>query len=154
MAPSVMRDINGPDWPLGNIVVAVPGTPVNIMSLVDPALGSAPEKLLPSPLSGEYSIRCWKILFQPYKVGAGPPAFALNTGNIYVVRAGVTPGVGNKTDTGAVIAILPPGALTTPPPGFMLDMPANTFNTLNPYRYFIDADTAADACQVTLIIAG
>lgn len=144
MAISVLKDRQGPDWPLGNIVVPTPGTPVRITSLIDPTNVNAPESA-PTATSGEYTERCQQIIFQAYKVGAAPPAFALNTGNIYVLRVSGS-GSNNKTDTGVIVAILTPGQTFT-----LASAPMNR-NVFSPYRYYIDADTTLDACQVTMII--
>lgn len=148
MANSVLRDRTGFDWPLGQIVVTVPGTPVGIMSVVDSTSANDPNNLTPggTAAADEYTVRCNQILFQAFKVGLGPPALTPNTGNIYIVRKGAGGGSGNKTDTGVIVAVLTPGQSIT------LGSPAMNRNDISPYRYSIDADTANDACQVTLII--
>jgi hypothetical protein len=50
MAAGIQKNRFGPFWPLGSIVVVTPGTPVNMMSLVDPSLINAPSQLVPSGL--------------------------------------------------------------------------------------------------------
>jgi hypothetical protein len=152
MANSVLRDRQGPDWPLGNIVVPTPGTPVRITNLVDATAADAPETAVGGPtptgasgVGDEYTYRANQIVFQAYKVGAAPPAFTPNTGNIYILRKAGS-GSNNKTDIGVIVAILQPGQT------FTLGSSALVRNDFNPHRYWIDADTANDACQVTLII--
>jgi hypothetical protein len=156
MPNSLMRDFNGTEWPLGNILVPVPGTPVNIMSVVDPGLGGNPGSSAPS-MSGEYQIRGYQLVFQPGKPGAGPHGLTGNTGNVYLVRQGVGAGTGNRDDYGAIIMAFPltvaPNTIalpiTWPPSPSPLSM-----NTINPYRYFLDADVGSEGAQVTLLIAG
>lgn len=147
MGITVHKDPQGPDWPVGNIVVVTPGTPVNIMSLVDPTSINAPETPT-GPTSAEYTVRANQILFQAFKAGAAPPLINAtgNTGNIYVVRK-ATAGNGGVGDVGVIVAILTPGQT------FNLASAALNRNDYDPYRYFIDGDTAANGCQVTLFIA-
>ena len=149
MANSVLQDPQGSDWPLGNIVVTVPGTPVRITSLVDATSVNAPETptnptTFPSgpSTSDEFTRVAQQIIFQAFKAGAGPPKLALNTGNIYIVRKGGT----GVADIGIIVAVLTPGQT------FVLGSSAMVRNVFSLYRYFIDADTANDACQVTAII--
>jgi hypothetical protein len=143
VAISVHKDPQGPDWPLGNIAVPTTGTPVSIMNLVDSAQSNAPETAT-SGLTDEYTRRAQQIIFQAYKAGAAPPKFAANAGNVYVVRKSI--GAGGQNDVGTVIACLTPGQT------FILGSAALNRNVYNLYRYFIDADTANDGCQVTAII--
>src|SRR5689334_20742000 len=98
MPNSVMRDYNGPDWPLGLIVVAVPGTPVEITSLIDS--GTDASSLTPDT---EYPIRFATIQFQGFKAGAAH-GLQPNTGNAYIVRKGAGTGTGNRDDLGAIVA--------------------------------------------------
>ena len=149
MPNSVLQDPQGPDWPLGNIVVTVPGTPVRITNLVDSGAVNAPETptnptVFPSgpSTSDEFTRVAQQIIFQAFKAGAGPPKLANNTGNIYIIRKG-SQGI---TDLGVVVAVLTPGQ------SFVLGSSAMVRNVFSIYRYFIDADNANDACQVTAII--
>lgn len=146
MADSVMLDTQGPDWPLGVIVVATPGTPVNIMSLVDSASVNAPNTAttVGTAKEQEYTARCNQIQFQAFKKGSSH-GLALNTGNIYIVRQGVQ-GAGNRDDYGAIVWVLQPGQT------WSLGSPAANRNGFSPYRYYIDADNASDAALVTLVI--
>lgn len=146
MANSVHRDRQGPDWPLGNIAVVTPGTPVSIMSLVD-AAGADDPSAPTSSTSGEYTAAAQQIIFQAIKAGAGPPLIsaAANTGFIYIVRK-PTAGGGGTGDTGVIVKALAPGET------WVLGSSALVRNVFNPYRYFVDGDTAGNGCQVTLII--
>ncbi len=135
---SVLYDRQGPDWPLGSIVVAAPGTPVGIMSLMDPVDAGDPSTPTAAGVP-EYTVRCQQIMFQAVK--ADTHGLVNNTGNIYIVRKG-----GNRDDPGAIVAMLQPGQTL-----FLSSAPA-VRDVFSPYRYFIDADNAADAAQVTLLI--
>ncbi len=144
MANSVMKDKQGPDWPLGLIVVPTPGSPVSLMSLVDASNLDAPGTQTPGTSgSGEYTVRAQQIIFQACK-SVGPVVD--NTGAIYIVRVGQGAGTGNKADSGAIVAVIQPGFTFT-----LASAPLNR-NVFSPYRYRIDADTASDGCLVTLII--
>lgn len=148
MGVTVLKDKQGPIWPLGNIVVVTPGTPVNIMSLVDPTSVNAPESPTPGTSgSDEYTSRATAIIFQPFKPGSGT-ILAANTANklVYIVRK-ATAGNGGTADPGVVVAALRPGD-----PAFVLYAPALDKNIFNPYDFYIDADTAGDGMQVTLLI--
>ena len=141
---SIQKDRQGPDWPLGTIVVVTPGTPVSIMSLVDPNNLNAPGTPTPGTSGAdEYTVRAQQICFQGFK--ANTHGLQANTGNIYIVRKGVQ-GAGNRDDYGSIVAVIPSG-LT-----MWLASAALNRNVFSPYRYFIDADNANDACQVTLLI--
>jgi hypothetical protein len=142
MANSVMKDKQGPDWPLGLIVVTSPGTPVELMGLVDSTDVNEPESAT-SATSDEYTVRAQQIIFQGVKAGAAH-GLQNNTGNVYVVREGTGPS--NHDDPGAIVAVITPG--TT----FVLGSAPLNRDVFSPYRYRIDADTANDACLVTLII--
>jgi hypothetical protein len=144
MANSVHQDKQGPVWPLGNIAVPTPGTPVRITNLVDSGNVNAPESTT-SSTSDEYTVRAQQIIFQAYKAGAAPPRSGANTGNIYIVKKPLA-GAGGVGDIGTVIATLAPGQT------FILGSAALNRNVYSPYEFYIDADTALDGCQVTLII--
>jgi hypothetical protein len=154
MALSVMKDFQGPDWPLGLIVVVTPGTPVSIMSLVDAGNVNAPEtafgnqtspQTIPTGGQQEYSVLAQQIMFQGVKSTAGNAPLVNNSGNIYICRKGTT-GLGNRTDFGAIVAIVPPGQT------LFLASSARNRDTWSPYRYYIDADNANDSALVTLLV--
>lgn len=144
MALSVQKDREGPDWPLGLIVVASAGTPVSIMSLVDATNVNDPSTATPGTSgANEYTERAQQIIFQGFK--ASGSGLGNNTGNIYICRKGAQ-GAGNRNDYGSIVACIAPGQT------FVLASAALDRNVFNPYRYFVDADTANDSCLVTLII--
>lgn len=144
MPNSINIDKYGPDWPLGLITVATSGSPVNIMSVVDSANTDAPGTATPGTAgAAEYSPNCQQIIFTAIK-STGPVVD--NTGAIYVVRAPVGTGTGNKADTGAIVAIIQPGGT------FTLGGPPAARQEFSPYRYWIDADTNGDGCIPVLII--
>lgn len=146
MANSVHQNPQGSVWPLGNIVVPTPGTPVRITNLVDPTSANAPETVAIGPsISDEYTRRAQQIIFQGYKAGAAPPKLANNTGNMYVIRKPLA-GAGGVGDVGTVIAVVQPGQT------FVLASAPMDRNVFNLYDYFIDVDTANDAAQVSAII--
>jgi len=143
MAASVHKDFQGPDWPLGSIAVATPGTPVGLMSLVDP--GNYNDPGTPSGTGmAEYTQRCNQIIFQGFKNNG--TTFVANVGNIYVMRKGAGGGAGNRSDPGACVLIIPSGQTG------VIGSAALNRNDLSPYRYYIDADNIGDAAQVTLLI--
>jgi hypothetical protein len=147
---SVNRDREGPDWPLGLIVVATPGTPVGIMSLVDPNNYNDPSTVSSgsesSTNNAEYTVRAQQIIFQGYKAGASH-GLQNNTGNIYIVRKPIQgSGSGYNQDYGSIVAVIAAGQ------SFVLASAPMDRNVFSPYRYLIDADNASDACLVTLII--
>ena len=146
MANSLHLDPQGPDWPLGFVKVTTPGTPISIMTNVDSASVNAPETGAgPGPsASDEYTRAAQQIIFQAFKAG-GATRLANNTGNIYIVRK-PTAGAGGVTDVGNIVAVLTPGQT------FILGSSSLVRNVFSPYRYLIDADTANDGAEVTLIM--
>ena len=149
MANSVQIDPRGPDWPLGNIVVPTPGTPVNIMSIVDPTNANDPATLAPSATGVtkmEYTPKFQQIIFQGFKAGAN--GLIVNTGNVYIVRKPIGAGSGGHNDLGCIVFCVTPGQT------FVLAGSYMSGDMWSPYRYSIDADTANDACQVTGIVGG
>lgn len=146
MTLSVQKDHQGPDWPLGFIAVPTPGTPVSIMSLVDPSNLNDPATATPGTVgAAEYTPRAYQIQFQGVQPNAGV-GMQYNTGFIYVMRKPVGAGSGNRTDPGSMVAVIAPGNT------YFLDAAPTNRNTWSPYRYYIDADNANDGALVTLII--
>lgn len=143
MALSVMKDRSGPDWPLGVVVVATPGTPVNIMVNVDPSNNNAPGTTSNNNVA-EYTPRCHKVLIQGLHAAANNNGAVFNSGFLYVTR---TPagGAGGRADSGCWVQVIPQGGSAL--------IPADEVDlaTLSPYRYFLDADTAGDGGLVTLV---
>jgi hypothetical protein len=153
MANSVHQNPHGPIWPLGNIAVPAPGTPVRVTNLVDSANANAPETATTTS-SDEYSRRCSAIIFQACKAGGAPPRLTNNQGNIYIVMKPLATG-GGAGDTGTVVAVLPAFASgTTGVVGqpFVLTAAALNRDSISPYWFYIDSDTANDGCEVTLLI--
>jgi hypothetical protein len=147
MTNSVQKDVAGPDWPLGFIAVATPGTPVGIMSLVDPSGVNDPATPTPGTAgAAEYSSRAYQIQFQGFKPGGAKGGFIFNAGFVYVVRRPVGAGSGGHGDAGCIVAILGPGDT------YFLDAAPTNRNVWSPYRYSIDADNAGDGALVTLVI--
>lgn len=145
MANSVHKDREGPDWPLGFISVAVPGTPVGLMTLVDSSNLGAPQTGTATVGATDYSFAAQQIQFQAFKPGASHGT-QNNVGNIYIVRQGVGAGSGNRDDTGAIVATLQPGQT------YVLSSAPMNRNVYSPYRYSIDGDNAGDGAFVTLLI--
>lgn len=146
---SVHKDRQGPVWPLGLIQVLAPGTPVNLMSLIDAALVNAPETAT-SAQADEYTPRAYEIVF----IACNPAAngVQVNRGNIYIMRKGVQ-GAGNRNDYGSMVAALPPGSSTGVQfPTFRLTAAPMNRNVFSPYEFYIDADNANDGCLVFLNI--
>ena len=148
MTTSVQKNLYGPLWPLGSIPVATTGTPVNIMSLVDPNNYAAPQTATSGTETNtntpEYTVRAQQIIFMGFKAGASH-GLTTNTGNVYIVIKG-NGGSNNRDDPGSIIKVLSPGET------FFLGSAALNRNVFSPYQIWLDADNAADAAQVTLVI--
>lgn len=145
MADSIQRDIGGPDWPIGLIVVASPGTPVGLMSVVDPANLGAPQTVAASSSPYQSSWTAQQIMLQGFQKGDGDTGLQDNTGNVYLMRAGHG-GDGTKADYGSIVACIKPGQTI-----FLASAPSAR-NVFSPYRYFVDADNAGDAVLATLFV--
>ena len=144
MALSVLQRRNGPEWPLGAIVVSTAGTPVGIMSLVDANNTNAPET--PSNrLTSEYTTTCRSIWFQGYHPGANNNGMVLNSGNVYVTVNDGNGNPGNRTNSGTMVMVVPPGS-SAPLPDSL-----GSAVRFSPYKYSIDVDTNGDGALVTLI---
>lgn len=131
---SVLKNPQGPVWPLGLIVVSTPGTAVGVMSLVDSGSVNDPNTAT-SSTSAEYPPVFYSLTFQGVKAGGG--GLVNNAGNVYVVHRG-----GNRGDGGTILAMIAPGTQ------FTLLITPGTRRNFNGYNLAIDADTAADACLV------
>lgn len=145
MANSIMQDRQGPDWPLGFIKVATPGTPVGIMSVVDPNNYNDPGAAT-STHSDEYTPRAQRLMFMGYQPESSGAAYIPNMGNVYIVRKPTSAGSGGKADSGVLVKILAPAET------WEIDAAALNRNTFSPYRYSIDADNANDGAMVTLFV--
>jgi hypothetical protein len=146
MANSVLKLPAGPIWPLGNIVVTSPGTPVSLMSLTDPSLYNAPETQS-SVNSYEYTNISQQIIFQAIKAGVSHGT-QNNTGNVYLVMYAARTGTntGNRDDLGTLIWAFAPGSNL-----FLSSAPLSR-NKWSPYALYVDADNANDGLQVSLLI--
>ena len=140
---SIQKDIQGPDWPLGLIVVAAAGTPVPVMSLVDPSNAMAPNTPVSATNPTQYTPRANQIMFQGMR--AGSHGLQNNQGNVYIMRQGVQ-GAGNRDDYGSMVMCLVPGQTV------FLAAAAVSNDVYSPYRYFIDADNNSDGVLATLFI--
>lgn len=146
MALSVLTRRNGPDWPLGAIVVPTPGTPVKIMSLVDANNTNAPETASNSQTS-EYTTTCRSIWFQGVHPGNNNNGMVINSGNVYVLvpAPSVGGGPGNRSDSGCMVMVVPPGVAAPLPQSL------GSGTRFSPYQYSLDVDTAGDGALVTLL---
>jgi hypothetical protein len=155
MAYSVFQDPQGIDWPLGFVAVAASGTPVSIMVNVDPNNNNAPGTAPTGgpgakPTIAEYTPRCHKVTFQGIHPAANNNGMVTNAGNVYILRS-LGPGnqnsggPANRTDPGAMVYILYPGAGVT--------IPAEEYQgaTISPYRYTLDVDISGEGALVTLL---
>ena len=146
MSLSVQQQRTGPDWPLGYINVANNGTPVNVMSLVDPNNYNAPNT--PSNVNtSEYTPRAKQILFMGMHPAANNNGMVANTGYVYVMVPAQGNASGNKADTGAMALIIPPGGGTYSLPVALSDIGTE----FSPYRYSLDADVNGEGALVTLV---
>lgn len=146
MANTVLQDRQGPDWPLGFISVATPGTPVGIMSLVDQNNKNDPSTATSAGGTAEYTQRCQQIMFQGFKPGASH-GMQNNSGLVYIIRRNAGgAGSGNRDDPGVMVFVLSPGQTI-----FLASAPA-VVDVFSPYRYSVDADNAGDGALVTLLI--
>lgn len=154
MANSIIQDPQGVEWPLGFVAVATPGTPVNIMVNVDANNVNAPGSSTGIPgtpaIAAEYTPRCHKVFIQGFKPGNNNNGMIGNTGNVYVMRS-LGPGnqngggPGNRSDSGAMVFVVPPQGFAT--------LPADEMDaaTISPYRYSLDADVAGEGALVVLV---
>ncbi len=118
----------GPYWPLGQIAVAVPGTPEPLTQNLDDK-----GKSYTQTGSSEYAAQFNQIWLQ---------AGSENTGNVYVVAQG-----GTKNDTNSIIFSLAPGQYV-----FIGNSSLNR-NTFGLGDFLIDADTADNYVQATGVVA-
>lgn len=147
MANSVLKDRHGPDWPLGFVAVAASGTPVPIMTNVDPTFVNDPTS--PSPgTSGaaEFTVRFQQLIIQGVKPGA--TGMVNNTGNVYLLRRNVSGlgGSANKNDPGVMLVVVQPGQT------IVIASSASANDVFGPYRYSLDADTSGEGALITLLI--
>lgn len=143
MSNSILADIQGPDWPLGSVAVATPGTPVGLMSVADPTSKWAPGTAV-DPLVGlpGYTVRGYRLVMYGYKNSG--TTWVANTGNVYLLRKGS--GSSNRSDSGVLVEVIPTAGRV------VIEGVSLVKDWCSPYRYFVDADTAADALTAVLWI--
>jgi hypothetical protein len=146
MALSVLQQPFGNAWPLGFVAVAANGTPVNLMVNVD-----ANNTYGPSNPTTPYTPRCRKIVLQGMKPGNSNNGMIPNTGYVYLLAA-LGPGAANnnaggpqnRTDSGAMYAVLPPGGIVVIP------VAENEGPGISPYGFTLDSDVNGEGALVTL----
>jgi len=129
-------------WPLGFIKVPIIGTPVALTSLIDPNNLSSPNTTTgpgngPILTQQEYTISFRGLSIFGYKPGNNNNGMISNVGNIYLLGAPAG-GSGNRSDSGAIIAVIAPLAnYWYPPEGAGLER-------ISPYFLWLDADNNND----------
>ncbi len=138
---STQKNRGGPVWPLGFVQVAAAGTPVNLMTNVDPAGNHSP-----GSGNSEYAWTCRGILFGGFKPAANNNGYQVNTGNVYVcVQAGNN---GNRADYGAIALVVTPGNYVP------LPVPLPGTDMINPYQFQLDADVSNEGALAVLLGSG
>lgn len=146
MALSVQKTIGGPMWPLGYVNVAAAGTPVNLMVNVDPSNNNSPETPTSTKSPGLGTApTCHKIILQGFHPGANNNGMVINSGYVYLMGAAAG-GTGNRSDSGAMLGVIVPGATYTWPASEM------ELDTISPYRFFLDSDANNEGCLATLAL--
>lgn len=146
MALSVEKLYTGPVWPLGYVNVSANGTPVNIMVNIDATNLNAPQTASNNTNQTEYTRACRAVAFQGYKPGANNSGMVVNSGNVYILVPGN--GSGNRTDSGAMVKVLPPGG------DFVLSSIVPGVDMFSPYGILLDSDNNNDGALVTLYGGG
>lgn len=144
MSQSVMTDPVGPDWPLGLIVVVTPGTPVALMSLVDPTNANSPFRAA-GGTAPRMTTSFQQMSLQGLRAGASH-GLRDNTGNVYLIRK-IGTGSKDYDDYGGIVVCVKPGQT------IFLASGAHNNNVYSPYRYWVDGDNASDGLLVTGFIA-
>ena len=142
MPNSVYQSRTGTVWPLGYIAVPTPGTPVCIMHNVDASNNNAPGTASNSSTS-EYATVVRALAIQGYHPGANNNGMVANVGNIYLMMRPVGSGTGNRSDTGAMLKVIPPGQDLF----FPIDPTGQSAH--DPYSYFLDGDNSTEGALVT-----
>lgn len=146
MALSVQKSGGGPVWPLGCIIVATPGTPICVMSLIDPNNLNAPGAQVSGPFPAsakEWTYNFRGIGIQGYHAAANNNGMVANNGQVYLLSPpSNNGGPGNRSDSGSMIKIIGPGV------DFFYPSPSPGVDFISPYNLFIDADTAGDGALI------
>ena len=148
MALSVLQNRGGPIWPLGYVNVAANGTKVCIMVNVDANNNYSPGGNYTPGSSVEYPATCRGIHVQGFKPGAGNNGMIPNNGNVYLLLAPQGSGTGNRADSGAMVAVIPPGA------DYFLPASPIPMDMLQPNSFFIDVDNNNEGAVVALYGGG
>jgi hypothetical protein len=147
MALSTQKSYTGPAWALGFVKVTTIGTPVNIMSGIDANNTNAPGTASNNATT-EYSRACRAIAFQGYQPGSGNNGMIPNNGNIYILVAPAGSGSGNRTDSGSMLKVLPPGG------DYVLSAITPGVDMFSPYSIYLDGDNNNDGALVTIYGGG
>jgi len=124
---------------LGFVAVANNGTPVCLAHNIDANNTNSPSTAFPAPptfpgTQTEYSPTFQSFHVQGYKPGNNNSGMVVNTGNIYLMMAPAGNGSGNRTDSGAMIAVIPAGADYFFPPDGSQGL------RFSPYYMYLDSD--------------
>ena len=122
---------------------AVPGNRVIITNCANLTPAFSANNTGAAVATNEFTMRCQQIVIQGVKSNAGT-GVVNNTGNVYVMLKGN--GTSNRTDFGAMVLIVAPGATAV-----IASAPFDV-NVFNPHKFFLDADTAGDSALITMIV--
>ncbi len=145
MSNSVCINRTGPTWPLGWISVANNGTPVGLMSLVDPSNLYSPNGPANNAKGSEYTVRFKSLFFYGYKPAANNAGgLVANTGIVYVLQPASNGAAGNRSDSGCIVGIIPAngGSFSLPQSLASVDM------QVSPYEYTLDSDVSGEGAIV------
>lgn len=143
MPLSVYKSLRGSAVPLGFVQVSNSGTAVPLSKNIDANNGNAPGTVFPNPPQFPGSQTEFSPSFRSFNIFGWQPAannngMQLNSGNIYLLAAPAGNGSGNRSDSGAMLAIIPPGGQYTYPPS------GAHFDRFSPYTLYLDADSNND----------
>ena len=158
MANSTQKLIGNPIVALGYVNVPATGTPVPLSINIDPSNNNAPGTAYPPPpawpgMQTEITPTMRGFVLWGFKPGPGNGtgnngAMVSNVGNVYLLQAAAAGGSGNKSDTGAIVAIIGPGnSYSFPPEGFQ-------GLRFSPYYLWIDTDANNEGALVTAYAGG
>jgi len=146
MALSSYKKYQGVVQPLGFVSVATAGTPVCIMANVDANNNGSPSATTTyGGVIPESAQVCRAVTLQGYKPGAANNGMIINTGNVYVMLAAANNGSGNRTDSGAMVKVLYPGA------DYTIGGTAYSDTLFSPYQIFLDSDVNGEGALTTLL---
>lgn len=134
---------------LGFVKVTTIGTAVPLSLNIDSNNNNAPGTAYgPTDTSAdsgksEYSPRFRGFVIYGFKPGASNNGMVANTGQIYLLQAAQGSGSGNRSDSGAILAIIGSGNNYQFPPEGM------SFDWFSPYYLYLDGDNNGDGGLVT-----